>query len=415
MSLGAPSTIGKVQAVSLPGIYFDIFGRLNVGNPETLFDSKQLFDNKPHYWDDQQVSGTGTTSTYTKARASTTLEVALNTVGRRVRQTFQRMDYQPGKAQVIELTGTLVLSGGGAGIDAGMGYCDDDNGVFVQALNGNIGFGIRSSVTGSPVDDRIEQAGWNGDKLDGSGASGFTLDASKTQLWWCDLTWLGVGPVRMGFIIEDRRIVCHTFDAHSNVLSSVYMSTPNLPVRYWIENDGSGAASTLEHICSTVISNGGQQDHGENHWADTDGEHTAAALVNTKYAVMGIRLRASHIGMTVKMQKVSVLSKTSDNLVWTLEHNPTVSPALVYADYNESGVQLGPAITATPSTVTGGHIVGGGHVAASKDGGAGGEELDNALKLGSAIDGTVDELVLCVRSFGANAEVEGGLQWKELS
>ncbi len=39
----------------------------------------------------------------------------------------------------------------------------------------------------------------------------------------------------------------------------------------------------------------------------------------------------------------------------------------------------------------------------------------NALLLGSAIDGTVDEIYLCVRPFSSNADITGGITWRELS
>jgi len=84
-------------SVTLPSTSSDAFGRLRVSSPHTLIDSKQIFDNQPLYWDDSGVSGTGTTSTHSTLTAMTTMGVSLNTAGKRVRQTFQRFNYQPGK------------------------------------------------------------------------------------------------------------------------------------------------------------------------------------------------------------------------------------------------------------------------------------------------------------------------------
>ena len=70
----------------------DAFARLRISNPETIFDSKQLNDKQPLFWDDQQVSGSGTTSTYNTNKASTTLAVSNLTAGKRVRQTFRRFN-----------------------------------------------------------------------------------------------------------------------------------------------------------------------------------------------------------------------------------------------------------------------------------------------------------------------------------
>ncbi len=48
----------------------DAFGRKRVSDVFTLFDSKQLYDNLPLLYDDQQVSGSGTTSVHNPAKAS---------------------------------------------------------------------------------------------------------------------------------------------------------------------------------------------------------------------------------------------------------------------------------------------------------------------------------------------------------
>ncbi|MFN9957026.1 MAG: hypothetical protein ACK55I_28325, partial [bacterium] len=85
----------------------DAFGRQRVSNPEMIFNSKQVFDNQSIYWDDIQESGSGTASAYDKNRASSTLSVSANTVGKRTRQTFMRFNYQAGKAQLIMMTGIL--------------------------------------------------------------------------------------------------------------------------------------------------------------------------------------------------------------------------------------------------------------------------------------------------------------------
>jgi hypothetical protein len=48
----------------------------------------------------------------------------------------------------------------------------------------------------------VPQTNWNIDKLDGTGISGITLDISKAQILWMDIEWLGLGTVRIGFVIN---------------------------------------------------------------------------------------------------------------------------------------------------------------------------------------------------------------------
>ncbi len=206
----------------------DAFGRLRVSNPLTQFDSKQIFDNQPLVWDDAEESGGSTTSTHDPNEASSIIGVTSNTAGKRTRQTFMRINYQPGKSQLIFMTGTLILAGGGSGITSAFGYFDDDNGIFLRHKDGVTSFVIKSKTSGTAIDTVADQSSWNIDKLDGSGASGITLDISKSQILVMDFEWLGGGRVRVGFVAGGQLTYVNEF-LHSNSLEGPYMSTPNLP------------------------------------------------------------------------------------------------------------------------------------------------------------------------------------------
>jgi len=390
----------------------DAFGRWRVSNPTTIFDSKQLFDNLPLFYDDREVSGSGTTSVHSVNLARSRLSVAINTAGVRIRQTFMRFNYQPGKSQLVKLTGILNAVGGGAGIIQRIGYFDDDNGLFFENNVGTINVVRRTKTSGSAVDNVVAQSAWNLDKMDGTGKSKVTLDFTKGQLFFIDFEWLAIGRARLGFIVNGIPIYCHQF-LTANVLDVAYMSTPNLPVRYEIRNDGTGAASSLDHICSTVISEGGLQDTGVLRHASTGGTHVDANTADIVYAVVGIRLKAAQVACTVNLESFSMLVETADDFEWLILFNPTVAGTFAYLDKTNSCVQE--AFGATANTVTNGFAVNGGFVSATgaSSGGAAGAELNDALRLGAAIDGTVDEIVLCVRPLSASADIQGSLSWRE--
>jgi len=311
------------------GVFFgdsssvDAFGRLRISSPDTLFDSKQLYDSAPLIFDDQEVSGTGTGSSHNANTASTILSTTNATAGKRVRQTFMRFNYQPGKSQLILCTGTLQLLGGGTGTTRAFGYFDDNNGLFLQDKEGTIQFVKRGSMTGSPVDTEVDQADWNLDKMDGTGASGITLDFTKSQILFIDFEWLGVGRVRMGFVVDGGIYYAHEFN-HANNLAGVYMSTPNLPIRYELENDGNGGAAALEHICASIISEGGQQQTGVLRHADSG--VTGNLSAGTAYALLGGRLKSTHLDLAVVVENIScIVANTSGGKAhWELrcyEHN----------------------------------------------------------------------------------------------
>lgn len=410
LNYSVPVTYGDTAAL-------DAFGRLRVANPETIFDSKQIFDNQPLIYDDSEVSGGSTTSTHSTDTASSTIGVALNTAGRRVRQTFQRFNYQPAKSQLIFLTGTIDKTGGGTGITRGFGIYDDDNGVFVRDNEGTLEMVIRSSTSGSAVNNAVSQDNWNLDKLDGTGDSGVTLDTTKSIILAIDFEWLGVGRVRTGFVIGGKVIYVHEF-LHSNQLAGVYMSTPNLPIRYEIENDGTGAASTLEHICSTVISEGGVQTNGVIRSASTGGTHLDADVENTIYAVLGIRLKSTHIGATINLLTFAMQIQTaSENVEWSIRFNPTVGDTFSYLGETNSAIEV--ATGDTLNTVTDGVLIDSGFFSSTSGGGGSGNAegaLETALRLGAAIDGTVDEIVLCARPIGGSTgvDIEASITWREL-
>jgi len=387
----------------------DAFGRLRVSDPETIFSSKQIFDSQPQYWDDIQESGSGTSTTYSSDRASSVLAVSATTAGKRTRQTFMRFNYQPSKSQLIFITGILKKSGGGSGITTRMGLFDDNNGLFLES-DTTTNLVLRSSVSGSPVDTSTAQASWNIDTLDGNGPSGITLDFSKTQILVIDFEWLGVGRVRFGFNVDGITYYCHEI-LNANNKDAVYMSTPNLPLRFQIENDGTGVASSLEAICSAVISEGGKETLGTNRYAST-GYDPVAATYNNNNAILALRLKENNLGCTVDITDLSLLAGSNDNYEWELILNPSGIGGLTFNDLNDSCLQY--AVAPDETNISGGYPMAGGYGTAKSN--IAGETFKNQLKLGSSITGLRDVLVLSCNPLGnSNANIYGSISVREFS
>lgn len=382
----------------------DAFGRLRVSEPTTVFDCKQLNDNQPLFFDDSEVSGGGTSSSYNSNQASTTISVSNVTAGNRVRQTFQRFNYQPGKSHQVLLTG--ILGSSQTGIAGKLGYFDDNNGLFFEINSTGFCVVKRTYTSGSAVDTKVYQANFNLDTLDGNGPSGVTIDTTKTLIYTLDMEWLGVGRVRMGVIIEGTTIYCHEF-LHSNVETLVYISTPNLPIRYEIDNDGTGAAASLTHICSSVSSEGGTDKKGILRHVDSGSISSLSS--GTKYAILGIRLKSTHIDITTLLESISIIGTgTNDKGHWELIFNPTVAGTFTYSGLTNSATEY--ATGANTNTVTAGTETDGGYftdVATTLT-------SPNAKNLGSYIDGTVEELVLCVTPITNNITVQASMTWREL-
>lgn len=414
------SEIQTVQILAADSLSIDSFGRWRCSTPVTLFDSKCIFDdstiantaeNFPQYFDNAETSGGGTTTSYRPNEAAQRISVALNTAGTRVRQSKQRFNYQPGKSQLIIMTFCLVSLD--SGVKKRVGYFDSNNGIFLE-LDGNIArFVQRSYVSGSPVDTQVVQGAWNIDFLNGHTSSGVKLDFTKTQILFIDFEWLGVGRVRCGFVVDGKIYYAHEF-RNANNLATVYMSTPNLPVRYEITNNGAGAASNLDCICSTVTSEGGIQDSGSLKYTATT-THVDANAAGTIYALVGLRLKTAYLSQVINIEDVSLLEVTgSKDMEWMLIFNPTVAGVFTYSDLANTSVQS--AYGATANTVTNGIYITGGFFSSSNLFSGGVKYgISSTLRLGSMIDGTLDTIVLCARPLTGitNADVWGSITWRE--
>lgn len=416
---------GNVPVSSADTYSIDAFGRWRVSHPVTIFDSKNVFDddglasnveNQPLFYDNQETSGGGTSTSYSNAQSAQTLTVGATTAGTRVRQTKMRFNYQPGKSQLV--LRTFLMGGASAGITRRTGMFDANNGLFLEDASGTYKFVRRTNTSGSPVDNAVLQSNWNIDTMNGAGASGITLDFTKTQILFFDFEWLGVGRVRMGFVIDGKIYYAHEF-LNTNNLALVYMQTPNLPLRSEITNSGSGAAASFSDICSSVISEGGQENLGVTRYASTGGTAVVTDNENELFAVLGIRLKAEYLGATVDILNVALqLQTASITAEWQLIYNPSVADTFTYADQTNSAVQI--ATGATANSVTGGTPIAGGFLESggiqSGSSGSGSSGISSALRLGSLIAGTVDSIVLAVRPVGGDsaASFEGGITWREL-
>ena len=405
----------KIRSDDSPDI--DAIGRWRVSNPTIIFDSKQIFDNQPLFWDESLESGAGITSSHNVNEASTVITSSSSTAGEFTRQTFMRFNYQPGKSQEIALTGILNRSGGGIGVQRMIGYFDDDNGLFFEFANDTMKVVCRTNATGTPVDNSVNQYNWNIDPVDGSGPSGLTIDWTKIQKFLIDFEWLGSGRVRMGLAnLNGMTVYVHEF-RHSNALDKVYMSTPNLPIRAQMVTTASSPASTMEIICVSVISSGGDEELGVLRHKSTAGTQIDMDVEDSLYAIVGIRLKSTHIGSIVKIVKVAVsLQSSSDDIEWVIIFDPFISGNPSYTTMPNSSIEY----FIGTNTVSGGVHIEANYVSSGSGTSASAlvsQTIPNALRLGNFIDGTPQTIVLCARPINGsvtNIKVEGGITWREL-
>jgi hypothetical protein len=374
-----------------------------------------LFDSQNRYIDGRQfsnVTATGGTVTYVPAESSFNLAVTTANASSVINQSFTTQVYQPGKSLLVMNTfamGTLQ-----ANCRQRVGYFTSANGVYFEADGETLYLVIRSSATGSIVEERIAQALWNGDRLTGAGGannpSGIDLDPTLTQILWTDIEWLGVGNVRAGFIINGVFIVCHTFQ-HANQPGNtrVYMTTATLNPRYEITNTGAtSGATTMKQICSTVISEGGYNPTTTVNYVTNGTVPTRVATGNTLTALASIRLNPAYPDAVVLPAQVDLLLIDVRYGQFQLIEGATFTTS--FSNVTNSVVQ-----TAIHSnTITDGTVVYSG-LTSSRDEVEIGEDIRRRLQLKRDVTGTPITLTLAVAYTANNADLLYKIGWEELT
>jgi hypothetical protein len=391
----------------------DAFGRLRVSTPFTLFDSSHRFDDNG-LW--STATATSGTATFNANQGLVDLAVTSSSGSEVIRETIKVFSYQPGKSLLV--MNTFVMSAAKTNLRQRVGYYGAANGYYLQLNNSTLSLVERTSVSGGLVETTVNQSSWNVDKLDGTGVSGVTLDITKAQILFMDLEWLGVGTVRIGFVIDGNFYVCHKFH-HANVITSTYITTASLPIRYEITNTGAtSGASTLKQICSTVLSEGGYQLNGLQQAVGipvTTPRNLAVA--GTFYPMVSIRLKASpnRLDAIVICTAISVIATSTGHYNWQVIASGTTTAGTWVDAPDDSSVQY----NITGTSFTGGRILASGFFASTNQSSTQVDILKEALfKTQLERNGLTSspfELTIVVATDNAGGDILASMDWEEIS
>jgi hypothetical protein len=394
----------------------DAFNRLKVANPFTIFDSQNRYQPNDK-WDSFGVTG----GTYSYAITESALNLIVGTTlgSKFSRETKRVFPYQPGKSLLVLNTfafnqpkeglrqriGYFGLTGGAT---SGVPY----NGVYLQQSGLTLSIVMSSASLNTTT--TVNQADWNGDKFNGTGASGRNLDVSKANILWMDFEWLGVGDVRTGFFVDGKPVIAHTFH-NDNINTTTYMTTACLPIRYELENlTGQTGSSQVKQICSSVISDGGYEGFSRRHNVTHSGylAHTLPTP-GVLYPLIALRLNSSRLDSIIIPSNVSTaLEQTGSNKPNTVQYRILLNPTLTgntWTTHYSGNVDYN--ITATGAT--GGTDIVGGYI--TSDGAFTiGEVNSFNFQLGRTQAGVSDIICLVFIPINANSNVFSDFSWYEI-
>jgi hypothetical protein len=281
--------------------------------------------------------------------------------------------YHAGTTRLVLISGALsVAAGTVTGVTSRIGSFDNGSdkttgagagqggGHFFCLQDGQVGIVERSTQTGTQVDTFVPRSSWNGDKLDGTGRSGATVNiASAIQMFWIDCCWMGVGITRLGVVVDGQMVVCHAF--YHRDLTLPYTRSATLPIRFEIEKTTTTAlttASTLRAVSAAVAIETAQMYFPTRFTMSLSstqgGAFTGKAVatgVGTRVVLISARLAAWNCRALLNAAAIGVYTSDISYLEYRLVLNGTLTGA-TWVDNANTGVEYDISATAITGGVT---------------------------------------------------------------
>ena len=395
------------------GTSVDAFGRLRTSDPMTLFDSSHRYRDNG-LWHTANTAA-NTTVAFNSAQGLVDLTVQQTANCEVVRETTKVFAYQPGKSLLV--FNTFVMEPSKDNLRQRVGYFGENNGIYVEQDNSALYFVKRSFVSGAVVETRIAKSAWNIDKLDGTGPSGKVLDISHAQIFWMDVEWLGVGTVRVGFVIDGEFVLCHKFN-HANIIASTYITTASLPLRYEIKTTGATTSnSTLKQICSSVISEGGYELMGTQQAVSLPiTAPRSLTTAGTYYPLISLRLKSTALDAVVILTALSMLAITNNaNYNWQVRTTGTTTGGTWVSAGDDSAVEY----NISGTSFSGGRVLASGYTNGSNQGSTPVDILKEALfkfqMERNGLTSTPQEVTLVATSGANGAQMFASIDWEEIT
>jgi hypothetical protein len=402
------------------GSIVDAFGRLRTSEPYTLFDSQHRYQMNDR-WDTSNTAN-GTIH-YSANESSVFMNVTTYSTDAVIRETKRVFKYQSGKSLLT--FSSFKFDTPKANTVMRVGYYGANDGVYFENSNANSYIVLRSSSSGSMVETKVAQSEWNGNKFDGAlqntTATGTSdhgaIDVTKTNIFYVDLEWLGVGDVRVGFVVDGQPIPAHTFH-NDNTQNAAYMTTAMLPLRYEVFNTGTANSSTsIKQICSTVISEGGYQGRSNKYSVGTAlNSLKDLTNANSYYPLVSIRLPSTRLDAIILPESVDLITGTNNAIYqWKIIRNATLANTNWQTHYRNN-VEYD--ISAN-NVITDGNDLNSGFITQGTGTGSYtanfGSLEDFNIQLGRTIAGVSDTITIAAQSTTAGADIGAILRWFDLT
>ncbi len=160
------------------------------------------------------------------------------------------------------------------------------------------------------------------DPTTGAGADWFnSIDLANFNVHFFDFLWLGGAILRYFVVNGGFKYV--TGYSHANVAASLFMKSPNQPLR--IELRTTTNAATLTYVCAQVSTEGIDSPDVGKVFAFTTGDAgLTLATAGTEYLVLAIRQPVAYRHVSAFLDSIDLASRSNNQVRFRIALNPTL-------------------------------------------------------------------------------------------
>lgn len=315
---------GLIKSVNGVGIeaYGDVIRdgqyRLQTSQFKNIADFKFTSAAYMQYWEDRNEVGTGTT---TEDADMGYVTITANDASIRYMQTEYNTHIIPPYSYRFWFGMKIPTITAGA---CRFGFWNGDRGIYLE-ISGTGGVSLNIQNQNTPLAIAINRAAWD-DPLDGTGASGVTIDSTLVNYYFMEYSWAG-GYARFGALIDGIPRYAHTeYFGNNATYPDVLIGNPNLPIRYEVE--GVGGDQSMQLHFATIQADIGEDSVAVNrvatrgHLSNQDLNVDKSGNNNDEYfSVVAIRLDptlANANYSVVVPTRISLCCTSGANMHWRL-------------------------------------------------------------------------------------------------
>lgn len=372
----------------------DLFDRLSVAEDVPLWSYSHRYDDDIDLYFDKKLTGTGNSFTHDSDKVVQIMSNGTASANEIIYRTYRYFEYSKGRMQTFLVT--LNPKDGATNVTKLWGCFDDKNGIFFK-LNGTTPeLVIRSSTSGSTVDTTYARASWD-DPMDGTGASGITLDFDKLNLYYIQFAWLGGNAVEWGIFNDGQKLPILRAEL-SNLTATSYSQSGTLPFNFEIKNNATiGTAPTMEVNCLAVFNNGVQDSLGEVYSVDTG--TTELTISTTETVIAAIRMQSSFNRASLRPINFNLVSPSGNS---TIYYKVEVGGSFTGDTWSTITNSIAEGLS-TYTTYTNSFVLWSGYIQAGESVQV--EQILSNLFVGRDIDGNSQILALTAQTVNSTAKV----------